>query len=158
MNLLKKYEKFYFTFGTGKSMPLKGGWVLIIANNADEAFSIFRQCFPDKNANTLNCSIFYFEEEFYETSMYIYSDNQGAALHMVLMSNDVYLSQNDRDRFSSEENSMLQNCMHCGHLMVKENLHWINDLQGIPFKKVCEDCNLLVTEEVYNMEDYDSFE
>jgi hypothetical protein len=158
MKKINTFEKIYFTFGNGKTMPLRGGWLLILAENIDEAIEIFRQYFPDKTPGTINCSTYRFEDEFLETDMYISNDNLGANLHMVLFPEDVCLEITQRDQFDTEENSFLQTCMHCSNLLPKDILHWINDRNGIPFKKICETCDPIVLEEVNNMPNYDNDE
>ena len=59
--------KFYYTFGLRPQFPYYRGWVVVIADNRDEADKKFRARFPDKNRDTLNCSEIYTEERFSKT-------------------------------------------------------------------------------------------
>ena len=61
--------KFYYTFGLSPQFPYYRGWVVVIANNRDEADRKFRSRFPDRNPGTLNCAFFYTEESFSKTVM-----------------------------------------------------------------------------------------
>lgn len=40
-------ENFYFTFGTDKSQPFYGGWIIVKAKNMREAALIFKMYFPN---------------------------------------------------------------------------------------------------------------
>lgn len=62
-------EKFYFTFGTSKSFPFRGGWVIVYAMNYGNAIEVFRQHHPDRTPGIINCSDIYSEEQFLSSGM-----------------------------------------------------------------------------------------
>lgn len=43
---------------------------------------------------------------------------------------------------------MKQLCMNCKKEFERYELQWINDLYGIPYKKVCDDCYEEVNEQI----------
>jgi hypothetical protein len=58
-------EKFYFTFGSSDGFPeeCRNGFVLVRAKSWKDAIRIFRQHYPDRYENTVNCAFFYSQEE-----------------------------------------------------------------------------------------------
>ena len=44
----------------------------------------------------------------------------------------------------------LQTCMNCGEFHDRNDLTWINDNYGIPYKKVCDKCYEEVNEQIRN--------
>lgn len=71
-------KDFYFTYGSSESMPYKGGWSIVKANDRDQAIEIFRAVHPNApNSVCVNCAGIYTEEHFKETSMYKKDDNLG---------------------------------------------------------------------------------
>lgn len=64
-------ENFYFTFGTDKSQPFYGGWIIVKAKNMREAALIFKMYFPNlRHPEFCNCAGIYSEQDFQETGMY----------------------------------------------------------------------------------------
>ena len=79
---------FYFTFGTDKRYPYRGGWVLIHAPSLRVAVKIFRAVFPEKTRGLLNCSDYYTEEQFEKTGM-LENGNFGEFCHQEIHVNEV---------------------------------------------------------------------
>lgn len=46
----------------------------------------------------------------------------------------------------------LRECPHCGELVTKDDLTWVHDRYGIPYKKVCWDCYGEVDNEINHYE------
>lgn len=76
-------KRFYYTFGTDKRYPYRGGWVEVWADNMQEADEIFRKHYPDRISGTFNCAHYYTEEEFRKTDMCV-KGNLGAFCHDVI--------------------------------------------------------------------------
>lgn len=68
---------FYFTYGTNKNFPFRGGWTEITAPDVSAACHIFRAVHPDKIDGILNCADIYSEESFRKTNMYLENNNFG---------------------------------------------------------------------------------
>lgn len=60
---------FYFTFGSDKGFPYQNGYVLVYAQSLTGAIKRFRDRFPDRHKNCLNCSFWYTEERWKQTEM-----------------------------------------------------------------------------------------
>lgn len=56
-------NKYYYTFGSDPMSPYRNGWVEVHADTWHEAHGKFRAKFPDRHANTINCSFFYDERQ-----------------------------------------------------------------------------------------------
>lgn len=76
--------KFYFTYGTSKTFPFKGGWTEVIAQDYNDAIKTFRHVHPDVHAGLVNCSDIYTEGYFVQSGMA--SGNLGACCHEVIYS------------------------------------------------------------------------
>ena len=59
---------FYFTYGTNKCFPFRGGWTRVTAPSINVALSAFVSVHPNVKG-CINCANFYTEEEFNKTSM-----------------------------------------------------------------------------------------
>lgn len=77
-------KKFYFTYGTSKCYPFRGGWTLIFAPNKSAAAQIFKAYHPNPNdKDVLNCCDYYDAEYFEKSSMYR-DGNCGAFCHEII--------------------------------------------------------------------------
>ena len=56
-------SNYYYTFGCSPGFPYRDGWVIVKAASWEEAHQKFRDRFPDRHENTLNCSFFYDAEK-----------------------------------------------------------------------------------------------
>lgn len=74
---------YYFTFGSDSRYPFQGGWVQVEAESLNQAVKIFRQHFPDRMPNVLNCADYYTSTQFYRTGM-AEGGNLGARCHLRL--------------------------------------------------------------------------
>lgn len=63
-------QKFYFTYGTSRLFPFRGGWTEVTAKDREEAVALFRIVHPDATPGIVNCSFIYPENEFRKTGMY----------------------------------------------------------------------------------------
>ena len=79
-------NKYYFTYGTSESMPYKGGWTEVHADNINQAVALFDAVHPRKS-EFVNCSSIYTEEQFIKTSMFIENDNFGAGCREIISLN-----------------------------------------------------------------------
>lgn len=52
-----------FTFGSSEKFPYQNGYISINAGSLEAAIQVFRNHFPDKTNNTLNCSEFYWSKD-----------------------------------------------------------------------------------------------
>ena len=59
---------FYFTYGTNKRFPFRGGWTRVTAPSINVALSAFVSVHPNVKG-CINCANFYTEDEFNKTSM-----------------------------------------------------------------------------------------
>lgn len=75
--------KFYFTYGTWKGFPYKGGWTVVKADDKEKAISIFRLYHPDHHENCINCTDVYGEDYFHKSKMYK-GGNLGAYCHEII--------------------------------------------------------------------------
>lgn len=80
---MKKYNNYYFTFGSSPSFPYQNGWVMIQAPNKQAAIQIFNAYYPPKS-ECVNCAFIYTEEEFKQTIMYKQNENLGAGCHYII--------------------------------------------------------------------------
>lgn len=71
---------FYFTYGTDKNFPFRGGWTVVEAPDFDAAIALFRIYHPDKTPCIVNCASFYHAEAFEQTIMF-QEGNFGARCH-----------------------------------------------------------------------------
>ena len=56
-------SNYYYTFGCSPGFPYRDGWVIVKAASWEEAHQKFRDRFPDRHEDTLNCSFFYAAEK-----------------------------------------------------------------------------------------------
>ena len=70
---------FYFTYGTSKVFPFRGGWTRVTAPSINVALSAFVAVHPNIY-NSINCANYYTEDEFLKTSM-VKEGNYGAFEH-----------------------------------------------------------------------------
>ncbi len=84
----RKVQVYYFTFGTSKQYPYKGGWVAVYARDGQEAFKVFRKVYPDKKNGYLNAQSCYTEKYMIETKM-LFTGKHGAYQHDVLRYSEV---------------------------------------------------------------------
>lgn len=74
-------EKFYFTYGTDKGYPFRGGWTLITAPNMSAAVQIFKTFHPNRDDNEcLNCADYY-RADYFESSESYKTGNFGGYCH-----------------------------------------------------------------------------
>ena len=59
---------FYFTYGTSKVFPFRGGWTRVTAPSINVALSAFVAVHPNVNGH-LNCAFYLTEDKFNETLM-----------------------------------------------------------------------------------------
>lgn len=77
-------RNYYFTFGTLKSHPFHGGWIIVKARSLEKAKSIFNLFFSDEtDTQTCNCAFIYTEKEFMNTQMYE-NGNFGRRCHGII--------------------------------------------------------------------------
>ena len=64
-------EKFYFTYGTDRGYPFRGGWTIINAPNIEAAIKMFQAIHPSRpGSNCLNCADYYTAEKFEKTDCF----------------------------------------------------------------------------------------
>lgn len=56
-------KNFYFTFGSWEGFPYQHGYLIAKADDLSNAIAKFREKYPDKHKNTVNCAFYYTEEE-----------------------------------------------------------------------------------------------
>lgn len=56
-------KNYYFTFGSHEMFPYKNTYLIVKADNRTVAIEKFREKYPDKNNNCVNCAFIYDEEE-----------------------------------------------------------------------------------------------
>lgn len=61
--------KMYFTFGSDPGFPYQNGYVIVHGNSNDAAIKKFRERFPDRHENIVNCAFFYTQEQWEKTGM-----------------------------------------------------------------------------------------
>ena len=59
-------KRFYFTFGSWEGYPYKSTYLIVEAESRQEATRLFREKYPDKSSNTVNCADIYSEKEWKE--------------------------------------------------------------------------------------------
>lgn len=59
-------KKFYFTFGSWEGYPYQSTYLIVEAESRQEAARLFREKYPDKTPNTVNCADIYNEKEWKE--------------------------------------------------------------------------------------------
>ena len=52
-------ETYYFTFGSAEYFPFQNTYMVIIAASYRDAIACFRDKYPDRIPNCLNCSDYY---------------------------------------------------------------------------------------------------
>lgn len=57
---------FYYTFGSAEFYPFQNGWVVVKADSRGEADRIFKDHFPCRTPNVLNCAFVYSEHQWRE--------------------------------------------------------------------------------------------
>ena len=58
-----KNRKFYFTFGSDPGFPYQNTYLIVYAENLEEAINKFREHFPDRHKDTINCAFYYTEKQ-----------------------------------------------------------------------------------------------
>ena len=77
-------ERFYFTYGTSRDFPFRGGWTMIIAPNIKAAALIFKAYHPNPNDDEiLNCADYY-KAEYFEKSESFMTGNFGGYWHEII--------------------------------------------------------------------------
>lgn len=77
-------QKFYFTYGTDRGYPFRGGWTLIEAPDLNTAIQIFRAFHPDRQGSgCLNCADYYRGDRF-EQSESFKNGNFGEYCHEII--------------------------------------------------------------------------
>ena len=75
---------YYFTFGTDKNHPFKGGWVIVKARSMKDAEVIFHLTFPNSSdCKQSNFAFSYSESAFKNTVMYK-NGNFGVRCHGII--------------------------------------------------------------------------
>lgn len=66
-------NRYYFTYGSSKTMPFQAGWTVVEADSREDAIVIFDIVHPrtDGYQGFVNCAGIYDEEYFKTTKMYI---------------------------------------------------------------------------------------
>lgn len=64
VNFVKEYKRpkdklFFFTFGSDEKFPYQGGYLIVRAKDRKKALDLFREKYPDRSANCLNCAFRY---------------------------------------------------------------------------------------------------
>lgn len=80
-------NRYYFTLGTSRKFPFRGGWVEVIAPDRKAAVRMFRSKYPDVNEGVVNCSDIYTADQFSRTGMV--DGNLGAGCHDILLCQEV---------------------------------------------------------------------
>ena len=80
-------NRYYFTFGTSRKFPFRGGWVEVVAPDRKTAVRVFRSKYPDVNEGVVNCSDIYTADQFSKTGMV--DGNLGAGCHDILLCQEV---------------------------------------------------------------------
>ncbi len=76
-------KKFYFTYGTDRGYPFRGGWTLIIAPNISAAIQIFKAYHPNRDgSDCLNCADYYTES--FEVGESYKTGNFGGYCHEII--------------------------------------------------------------------------
>lgn len=57
------YQNFYFTFGSDQGFPYQRGYLIVQALNMPDAIRKFRNRYPDRTENCLNCAFVYTQEQ-----------------------------------------------------------------------------------------------
>ena len=57
---------FYYTFGSAEFYPFQNGWVVVKADSRAQADRIFKDHFPCRTPNVLNCAFVYSEHQWRE--------------------------------------------------------------------------------------------
>ena len=101
-------NRYYFTFGTSRKFPFRGGWVEVVAPDRKTAVRVFRSKYPDVNEGVVNCSDIYTADQFSKTGMV--DGNLGAGCHDILLCQEVGACTSSAmskatSRFSSMESS-----------------------------------------------------
>jgi len=58
----KPYRKFYFTFGSDPGFPFQNTYIIVLAESEKAAVETFRDKYPDRHEDTVNCAFWYSEE------------------------------------------------------------------------------------------------
>ena len=51
-------KNFYFTFGSWEGFPYQHGYLIAKADDLSSAIAKFREKYPDKHKNTVNCAFY----------------------------------------------------------------------------------------------------
>lgn len=74
--------KYYFTFGTDKTHPFRGGWVEVMAESLNSAIELFNEHFPPTDG-FVRCAFYYTESQFRKTGM-LENGNFGYKCHLII--------------------------------------------------------------------------
>lgn len=64
-----KMEKYYFTFGSDIKYPYQNGYIIVQADNLNQAIEKFRNKYPDRNKGVVNCAFWYSHQQWKNTTM-----------------------------------------------------------------------------------------
>lgn len=68
-------NRFYFTFGSDIGFPYQNTYLIVIADNISDAIKKFRNKYPDRHDNTVNCAFWYDEGHWHGSlNEYVYGD------------------------------------------------------------------------------------
>ncbi len=58
-------KKFYFTFGSDLAFPFQNTYIIVLAESEKAAVEKFRDKYPDRHKDTVNCAFWYSEERWH---------------------------------------------------------------------------------------------
>lgn len=67
IKLVNDTQKYYFTFGSAEHYPYQNGYLIVYADSWYEAVEKYRDKYPDKTEDNVNCSFIYSQDEWDET-------------------------------------------------------------------------------------------
>ena len=62
-------QPFYFTFGSNEAFPYQNGYLVVYAGCRSDAIKAFRQKYPDREPDCINCAFIYSKDEWKQTKM-----------------------------------------------------------------------------------------
>ena len=72
---MQEMQDFYVTFGSNEEFPYPNQYLVVRAPTYHKALCAFRNKYPDRTENTLNCAFVYTQDEWDRMSMQMkYSD------------------------------------------------------------------------------------
>lgn len=79
------YQNYYFTFGNSDKFPYQNGWVVIKAENEEQARRLFKALYPGESEDDfLRCSFVYSQKAWETTTMYKTNSNLGYGCHCII--------------------------------------------------------------------------